>query len=79
MYQISCSVFSLSLIALHTFLSYILNFHLHPDVRSPGVDVRAVETMGENDDVSDVTLTASGLGGVVAKRIKIIKTLKTKI
>ena len=61
----------------HFFVLYCIinHFHLHPDVRSPGADASAVEKMGENDDVSDVTLTASGLGGLVAIRNKTITTL----
>ena len=68
-----------SLLSLHTVLCCILIlFHLHPDVRSPGADACAVEKMlGKNDDASEVTLIASGLGGVVAIRNKII-TLKLR-
>ena len=50
----------------------LILFHLHPDVRDPGADACVVNSgateimMGRNDDVSDVVLTAGGLGGVVA-------------
>ena len=48
----------------------LILFHLHPDVRGPGADACVVNSgateimMGRNDDVSDVVLTAGGLGGV---------------
>ena len=50
----------------------LILFHLHPDVSSPGADACVVNSgateimMGRNGDVSDVALTADGLGAVVA-------------
>ena len=50
---------------------------------TPGADAGVVssgavtvgEVMGKNDNVSDDAFTAGGLGGVVARRNKIILTL----
>ena len=60
--------------------------HLPPEVGSPEADVCVIDSgaveimMGETeDDVSDVALTASGLGGVVAIRNQINITLVSSI